>query len=381
MTKLYILLAVSVGLAWLYEHAYVRTAHGPARSRIINAALVTVLICFAGFRGSYNDTWNYRDIYTYLAEGFPEAWSSIDWDLGANPAFSVIQAWFRTYDTDVHLFLMFFAFWTILFYMYFLKKYTSNYALTIYFFFTMGCYLFNLAAMKQCMATAFCLLAIPFALDKKWWQFLLLVGVGMLFHPYAAMYLIVPLMMFKPWTKHTYLVLVLMIIGGYLFQPLLGTVIDITSAIGEEYTESTFTGSGVGIFRVLVCWAPVVLSFIYRKVLFEDSSKAENLFMNLAMVFAGIIFVGQFGTALYFGRLSYYFLPMPVLALSWMLCRIMEHNPKEGKVLTAFAVVCYFVFFYYSNTVENHFPTAYEALSAGQFLKILFGTLTGGGGV
>lgn len=377
MTKLYILMAVSVALAWLYEHSFVQTLRGPKRPWFIYATLVTILICFAGFRGAYNDTWNYRDVYTYLAKGFPEAWDKLSWELGENPAFNIIQAWFKTYDTDVHLFLMFFAFWTVLFYMYFLRKYSVNYTLTIYFFFTMGCYLFNLAAIKQCMATAFCLLAIPYALDKKWGRFILLIGVAMLFHPYAAMYFIVPIMMFKPWSMATYCLLGIIILGGYLFQPLLGTVIDITSAIGEEYTESTFTGAGVGIFRVLVCWAPVILSFLYRKVLFRDSTKEENLFVNLSTVFAGIIFVGQFGTALYFGRLSYYFLPMPVIALTWMLSKIRKKDPDAGKLITIAAIVCYFIYFYFSNTVETQFATSYEALDLRGFWNILISAFEG----
>lgn len=368
----------SVSLAWLYDNSFVRTLRGPKRPWIIYATLVAILICFAGFRGAYNDTWNYRDVYTHLATGFPDAWEKISWELGANPAFNIIQAWFKTYDADVHLFLMFFAFWTILFYMYFLKKYSVDFAMTIYFFFTMGCYMFNLAAIKQCMATAFCLLAIPYAISKKWLPFILLIGVGMLFHPYAAMYLIVPFMMFKPWSKTTYFVLLFIIVGGFLFQPLLGTVIDITSAIGEQYTESTFTGDGVGLFRVLVCWAPVILSFLYRQQLFSNTTLEENLMVNLAMVFAGIIFVGQFGTALYFGRLAYYFLPMPVIALAWMLTKIKKFDPANGAYITIVAIICYFVFFYFSNTIENHFETAYEALSLGEFLDILFDALKGG---
>lgn len=377
MTKLYILLAVSVGLAWLYDHSFIQTSYGPKRPRFIYATLVTILICFAGFRGSYNDTWNYRDVYTYLAKGFPEIWETFSWELGENPAFNIIQAWFKTYETDVHLFLMFFAFWTVLLYMAFLKKYSVDFALTIYFFFTMGCYLFNLAAIKQCMATAFCLLAIPYALSKKWGRFLLFVGFGVLFHPYAAMYLIVPIMMFKPWSKPTYCLLAVIIIGGYLFQPLLGTVINITTAIGEEYTESTFTGTGVGMFRVLVCWAPVILSFLFRKVLFHNSTKEENLFVNLSIVFAGIIFVGQFGTALYFGRLSYYFLPASVVSLSWMLTKIKKTDRTVGQLIMGIAIICYFIYFYFSNTVETQFETSYEALKMGEFLEIMFDALEG----
>jgi len=378
LTKLYILLAVSVALAWIYEHSYIQTIQGPRRPWFVYAILTTILICFAGFRGAYNDTWNYREVYDHLVKGFPEAWEDFSWKLGDNPAFELLQSWLKTYNTDVHLFLMFFSFWSILFSMHFLKKYASNLALTIYFFFTMGYYLFNLAAIKQCMATALCLLAIPYAMEKKWGRFLLLVVAGMFFHPYAAMYLIVPVMTFKPWSTATYWLLAIMLIGGYLFQPLLGSVIDITTAIGEEYTESTFTGTGVGLLRVLVCWVPVFLSFVYRKVLFEDSEAAENLFVNLAMVFAGIVFTGQFGTALYFGRLSYYFLPMQVIALAWMLQKITRYNANDGIKLTAAACVCYFIFFYFSNTVENQFAIGYEALSPTAFWNILSDAFKGG---
>ena len=377
MGKLYALLAVSVLLAYLYDHTYFSTLRGPKKSTIFYIALVTILICFAGFRGSYNDTWNYRDVYTYLATGFPEAWDTISWTLGTNPAFNIIQAWFKTYNTDVHLFLMFFSFWTVLLFMAFLKKYNPNFVLTVYFFFTMGCYMFTLAAIKQCMATAICLMAIPFAMKKKWGRFILLVGFAALFHPYALMYLIVPFMTFRPWSRGTYILLVSIIAGGFMFQPLLGTVIDITAAIGEEYTESTFSGQGVGIPRLVVRWVPVVLSFVYRKTLFANSSKEDNLFINLSMVYAGIIFVGLFGTALYFGRLSNYFSMMPVIALPWMLAKIKKVYPQDGRLLLFLAVTCYFVFFYFSNTIENQFAVGYEALSLSNFLKILFDALKG----
>lgn len=375
MGKLYLLLAVSVALAYLYENSYIRTPSGPRQPRFFYVALIVILICFCGFRGSYNDTWNYRDIYTYLATGFPEAWDTLSWQLGENPAFNLIQSFFKTYNTDVHLFLMFFAFWTVLLYMQFLKKYHTNFTLTIFFFFTMGTYLFTLAAIKQCMATAICLMAIPFAMDKKWGRYTLFVALASLFHPYALMYLIVPFISFKPWSKGTFIMLIVIILGGLSFQPLLGTVIDITTAIGEEYTESAFTGTGIGILRLLVCWVPVALSFVYRKQLFCNSTREENIFMNLTVVYAGIIFIGLFGTALYFGRLSNYFSIMPVITLPWMLTKI---NKRDGQFLTGCALICYFVFFYFSNTIETQFATSYEALTPAAFWKILIDAFHGG---
>lgn len=378
MVRLFSVLAVSVVLAYLYEHTYISTTRGNKRVWLFYAALVAVLICFAGFRGSYNDTWNYREAYVTLAKGFPEAWETFSWDLGENPGFVLIQSWLKTYNTDVHLFLMFFSFWTVLFYVGFLKRYHTNFALTIYFFFTISCYLLILGAIKQCMATAFCLLAMRYAFEKKWIRFIALVLVGSLFHQFALMYLIVPLMAFRPWSKGTPILLISSVIAGFLFQPLIGTVINITTALGEGYTESTFSGAGISGIRIAVCWVPVCLSFIYRDVLFKDSSRTENIIMNLSMLYAGITFVGQFGTALYFGRLASYFVIMQVISLPWMLTKIRKVYPKDGAFITATAVICYFLFFYASNTIENDFATSYEALSLSGFLKILFDALKGG---
>lgn len=378
MIKLFSVLAVSVALAYLYEHTYISTTRGRKRFWLFYAALVAVLICFAGFRGSYNDTWNYREAYVTLVKGFPEARETFSWELGANPGFELIQSWLKTYNTDVHLFLMFFSFWTVLFYVRFLKNYSTNLALTIYFFFTVSCYLLILGAIKQCMATAFCLVAMPYAFDKKWVRFVGLVLVGSLFHQFALMYLIVPFMAFRPWGKGTPILLVLCVIAGFLFQPMIGTVINITTALGEGYSASTFSGAGISVIRIIVCWVPVLLSFVYRDILFQDSSRSENIIMNLSMLYAGITFVGQFGTALYFGRLASYFVIMQVVSLPWMLEKIKKARPKDGSFLTTAAVICYFLFFYASNTIENDFATSYEALSLSGFLKILFAAFKGG---
>lgn len=370
MGQLYVLLGSCTALAYLYEHSYVHTGLGKRKSKFIYFVLMTILICFGGFRGQYNDTWTYRDVYTYIVKPFPEAWSTTSWDLGENPAFMLVMSFLKTYDVEVHLFLFFFFFWTTIFFMGFIKRYASDFTLAIYFFITMGTYTFNMAAMKQVMATGICLAAIPLAMKKKWGWYVLLVLASSLFHPYSLMYLIVPLMGFRPWGKASFAMLGMIIAGGYFFQPMLGTIIDITSAIGENYTVEALSGDGVNILRLFAVWAPVVLSFLYRRILFFDCTKEERVFMNLTMIYAGILFVGLFGTALYFGRLSNYFSVMPVVTLPWMLQKIRRHYPKEGQAITVCAVIAFLVFFYFSNTLETLFSNSYAALSPIEFFKI-----------
>ena len=94
--------------------------------------------------------------------------------------------------------------------------------------------------------------------------------------------------------------------------------------------------------------------------------------MHLTMLFAGIQFIGIFGTALYFGRLSYYFCLMPCITLPWMLRKIKRYYPADGKFLTRTAVIGYAAFLYFSNMLETNFDESYAAISLKQFLDYLF---------
>lgn len=59
--------------------------------------------------------------------------------------------------------------------------------------------------MKQCAAMFFLLMALPYAIDKKYVKFYLLVFVAIMFHTHAFMFAIVPLLFKKPWGKVTWI--------------------------------------------------------------------------------------------------------------------------------------------------------------------------------
>ncbi|WRK55994.1 EpsG family protein [Coprobacillaceae bacterium CR2/5/TPMF4] len=97
-------------------------------------------------------------------------------------------------------------------------------------------------------------------------SFVLWVLIASTFHPYSLMYLIIPFLNFEPWSGKTYLFLIIFLIIGLSLQPLLGTVVDITTMLGEEYDATTFTGEGINIFRLAVVWVPVVISFLREDI-------------------------------------------------------------------------------------------------------------------
>ena len=151
---------------------------------------------------------------------------------------------------------------------------------------------------------------------------------------------------------------------GFLLRPLIGTVVNITTLLGEEYTVSSFTDEGVNIFRVLVCNVPLALSFLYRKKLFTNSSKVENLAVNLTMLNGAIMFVGLFGTANYFARLANYFLLFQSLSLPWMLKKI---GGRDRRILTILMVLGFAAYFYYANVINQPFDQDFARLSLAEY--------------
>lgn len=367
MRELAVLMLITVALAWCADHVTVGPVNPNRRHRMIVCTLVIIILLagFAGLRTHCNDTGAYRHGYELINE---RSWEASDKSVGSNPLFNWVNYQLKMRGVSTQNFLMFWAFLTVGCYIAFVHRYSANYSLTIFLLFTTGCYTFAFAGIKQAAAVGIAVIAVMFALRKKWLLFLAGVAVATLIHPYALMYLLVPFMEFRPWTKKTYWMLTIFLAAGFLLRPLLGTVVNITTLLGEEYTVTSFAGEGVNIFRVLVCNVPLVLSYIYRKKLFADSSTAENLMINLTMLNGAIMFVGLFGTANYFARLANYFLIFQSLSLPWMLKKI---GGRDRKMLTALMVLGFLAYFYYANVLAIPFDQDFARLSLPEYLAQL----------
>lgn len=279
-----------------------------SKNRIFFVALVLVMAVFVGLRTSGNDTYTYQQMYEQIPDGI-NAILSIDWtDLAAAPGHQFISGCLKYIGASTQDYFMFFALTSVPIYLWFIRKYTCNLTLSVYFFITMGVYVFAMAAVKQTAAVALLMIASDRAFEKKYLQFVVWLLVAELFHPYAFVYLIVPFMSFIPWTWKTYVLLAGTAVVSMGLSRLMGGILAMTDALGGDYSATEFLGAGVNIFRVLVVWVPVGLSFLARKYIRVNSDRISNYIINLTMVNAMVMFVGLFGTANYFARLANYFL-------------------------------------------------------------------------
>ena len=341
------------------------------KNRIFFVALVLVMAVFVGLRTSGNDTQTYQQMYERIPEGI-EAILSVDWtDLASAPGHQFISGCLKYIGASTQDYFMFFALISVPVYLWFIRKYTCDLTLSVYFFITMGVYVFAMAAVKQTTAVALLLIASDRAFEKKYVQFVVWLLIAELFHPYAFVYLIVPFMSFIPWTWKTYVLLAGTAGVSMGLSRLMSGILAMTDVLGGDYSATEFLGEGVNIFRVLVVWVPVGLSFLARKYIRVNSDRISNYIINLTMVNAMVMFVGLFGTANYFARLANYFLIFQTLSLPL----IFNYFTKQSKrLLILVAVLCYFAFFYYENMIANgRFDDGYQFITVFNYIRQLLG--------
>ena len=338
------------------------------QDRLWFGIMAVAMVLFVGLRTQYNDTQNYTAAYKAMA--IPEdLFAQMHWELGDNPLFTVCNRVLRKLNFSDQSFLLFYSAVTVGINLWFLRKYSSNFPFSVFLFLSLGAFTFTLAAIKQCIAMAICLIAIDRALRRKYISFVLWVLLAAGFHPYALMYLIVPMLMFRPWSIMTIVMLGCFAVAGVIMESLIGTIVDVTDLLGENFDAASFTGEGVNPFRVAVVAVPILVSFFTRTEIARKHDRVQNLMVNLAMLNAEIMFVGLFGTANYFARLANYFLPFQALAMPWLLSHF---EPRSRQLMTVGAVCGYGAFYVFSNAILDDFDYHYASVTIWKYLSSLF---------
>lgn len=358
MSKLIPVIIVCMLLAELYE----RNSKIDSKNKSLFYIIVVILVLFAGLRVRYNDTATYIDSYNNMNQ-------EISWLIGDNPAFQITNMILKMLGISANGFIMFYSIITLSIYLWFIRKYSNDFPLSLFIMLAGGVYLFSFAAIKQTMAMAIGLLGIDAAIQKKWFKFIFLIFIAMLFHTYILMFLITPILFFKPWTFKSYILIGISLLTGILFQSMLGRVLSITSLVGENYNISLFNGEGVNIFRLLVTIAPVALSFITKEFTKYEENRIVCLMINMTTVNAAIMFISLFGTAFYLARIANYFAIFPLISIPYILNYFTESSKKFLKTIV---FIGFSGFLFYACGINRGFDVMYERISIFQFLNTLF---------
>ena len=127
----------------------------------------------------------------------------------------------------------------------------------------------------------------------------------------------------------------------------------------------------INVLRVVVYWVPAILALVFCQRLFSDSTRKENLFVNMSLVSAFILTIGLVQGANLFARMAAYFEIATAVALPWMIKKLF--TKQSAQLVTDIAAVLYFGYFLYEFGVSKNFNADYSAITLWQFFRELIG--------
>lgn len=341
------------------------------KSDIFLVIAIVWLSAFSFLRTSYNDTATYAHTFRQaesVAEGIA---SGIFTDWLANPFSMLYRSLIHDLTDNFHIYFLFPAFLNTAAFIKLFKRYSVSPAFSTILFIAMGTYITYLASLKQSVAMAFLLFAVPCALDKKYVRFFLLVLVAALFHNYAIAFAVVPLLMNRPWGKTTWIMAGITLIVMATYDQTLGAVIEQAESFGAEiHEDEIFYESQLNYLRVLVYWVPPLIALLFNRRLFWDASREDKFFTNISILCAMILSMGLVKGANLMARMAAYFEFGACIALPWMIRKIF--TKESAQVVTVLASALYFGYFYYEFAINKNFGAEYSAITLWQFIQSLF---------
>lgn len=371
MIKLLVLLAASLALAYLSEQkTRADRAVGYRYSSGTDLAyvgLVVILTLFAGLRTNYNDTVNYVFAYR-LAPTFSE-WIADPENLNPfkNPLFYCFQSLLKGVTDDPQWLVFLTSLITQWCFVRFFKRYSEHFCFSIFIYFTLGTFVFTLAALKQVMGMAIVTLSFPYLEKKKWIPYYLIVFIAMMVHTYAIAFAVLPLFQIRPWRLFTYLFVAVTVVLMMNFESAITAFMEQANDLGKTLADyEVFDDHTINLFRLAVYAVPPIVSLVFRKWVLYGSNRMDHVLIHMSIISVAFMVMGTRAGANMFARMATYFELGTICILPKMLKKTFDE--RSFRLITAAACVCFLGFFAYANAINIDFGQEYRSISLWQFL-------------
>ena len=371
MIKLLVLFAAALVLAYFSEQkTKVDRAAGyrySVRTDLAYMGLVVILTLFAGLRTSYNDTWNYISAFR-LAPTFSE-WVADPENLNPfkNPLFYCFQSLLKSVTNDPQWLIFLTSLITQCCFVGFFKRNSEHFVFSIFIYFTLGTFVFSLAALKQVMGMAIVTLSFPYLKRGKWVPYYLIVFIAMLVHTYAIAFAVLPLFQARPWRLFTYLFIAITAVLMMNFEEAITAFMEQANDLGKTLADyEVFDDHSVNIFRLAVYAVPPVVSFLFQKMILRNSSRVEHILIHMSIISLAFMAMGTQAGANMFARMATYFELGTICILPKMLRKTFVE--RSYRLISTVACFCFIGFFVYANAISIDFGQEYRSISLWQFL-------------
>lgn len=371
MYKLFTIFVISVFLAYVSERKTQAIKKRGQRYTVWRDGayilLVALLVLFAGLRTKYNDTWNYATFFKNAPTVMEFIENPKNWNPFINPLFYFYQSIIKTVVNDAQMLIFTSAAFSQICFILFFKRYANSFTFSIFLYFTLGTFVFTLAAIKQVLAMALLTLAFPYLEKKKWVSYYLIVIAAMLIHTYAIAFAMLPFFTRRPWRAFTFMFITVIAIILMNFESTITTFMEQANDLGKTIAEyEIFDDATINVFRLAVYAVPPVISFVFQRWVLRDNTHMDNVLMHMSIIGLAFMSMGTQSGANMFGRMGNYFELGTICCLPVMLKKTFASS--SYRIIAGIACICFLGFFFYANMINIDFGQEYNAISLWEFL-------------
>lgn len=232
---------------------------------------------------------------------------------------------------------------TIGLYAWTIYRYSPMYLLSMLLYLFLGHWQGSFNGIRQYLAAGILFAGHPLILEKKLWQYLLMVLAASTFHV-SAVVMILPYFLLN--RKSDITQLVLLAVGAIIIRFSYEYVFSLIGSLKGKTMDMTdsYLTSSISVFRILTAFIPVVIYLVLCRK--KDLSPEQNFYVN-ALYFHAFSMFASMGSA-YLGRIGIYTGNMAVIGYGFLFQLIDDESTRKG---IAFLVVG-LLFFYWLYSIK-----------------------------
>ena len=308
------------------------------------------LILWAGFRQDFIDTYAYIQSFKKSSSALadiPMLIAEDSKDVGFFSLIVILKAMgIKTYTG----FFLVLATFQMLCVVYFFRKYSPNFWVSIFLFVVSTDYLSWMHnTVRQFTAVGILLLAFDLLVERRYKLFTLVVLMASTIHGSALMMLPIAYVIrgtaLNRKTLLAIIVTVLVLPFADRIMPFLSDMRSVTQYDDVTSNEIWTSDDGTSLLRVLVYSVPALVALLGKKYIRSSEDVVINMCVNATIVSMALYLVSAVTSGIYIGRLPIYTTLHGYVALPWMIDRIFEK--QTGKLIYVLMVAFYMLFFYY----------------------------------
>lgn len=354
---LFVLLLAVAWLAKVTGQTYTIEVHGRKEKRYgwipILMIIIPMIVAAALREKSFGDTFAYMRGFQNTIPSF-SAIPEVLAQEGKDKGFSVFNILIKMVIGDHYqIYFGIVAAICLFCVAYVYKKYSCNFAMTIFLFLASADYIqWTHNGMRQFIAVCIVFVATDLLLKKRYIPYILVTLLASTIH--ATVLLMIPIAFIvqgRAWNIRsvffTVAVLIAINFSGALSDFIVEFMMD--TQYSNEVDQFLAT-EGTNILRVVVFSIPPVLALIFRRYLDAARQPILNLSANMAIVSMGAYIVSAVTSGIFVGRIPIYFSLYNYILLPWLVENVFEK--KSQKLVYAIIIACYLYFYYYQVVVS-----------------------------